>query len=369
MSGDGLLAIYLRDHFAASTAGRNRCRYARDRNRDGELGSLLDTLLHEIEEDRDTLRRVMARVGVEPSGVKVAASAALERLGRLKLNGQVTGYSPVSRVLDLEALSLGIEGKSLLWAALAARNDPLDQRAVDSAMETHLRLRAENSGRLPRGSSAHRSASREAQEMHASVRRLSEPPRAETPLLDRWRARSSNVIREAAAAARQEGLPGQRASQLVAEASARSPGKAGLRPCRMRTVSSRGTRRASANSPLVSILRRDPPRKAVQPGLPPIVTVEGDRALSPSAPDKSATRPDPGISPLRPPHLPCSGTSESRHGRSERRPPGRRGRSRVIGTEFASPRSTRRWRRPSGLARCPWRQYSVGPLVAQTAIG
>jgi len=123
MSDDGLLAIYLRDHFAASTAGRNRCRYARDRNRDGELGSLLDTLLHEIEEDRDTLRRVMARVGVEPSGVKVAASAALERLGRLKLNGQVTGYSPVSRVLDLEALSLGIEGKSLLWAALAARND------------------------------------------------------------------------------------------------------------------------------------------------------------------------------------------------------------------------------------------------------
>jgi hypothetical protein len=86
---------------------------------------------------------------------------------------------------------------------------PLDQRAVDSAMETHLRLLAENSGRLPRGRSAYRFASREAQEMHDSVRRLSEQPRAETPLLDRWRARSSNVMREAAAAARQHGLPGQ----------------------------------------------------------------------------------------------------------------------------------------------------------------
>jgi hypothetical protein len=123
MSDDGLLAIYLRDHFAASTAGRNRCRSARDKNRDRELGSLLDSLSREIEEDRDTLRRVMARVGIEPSRLKVAAGAALERLGRLKLNGRVTGYSPLSRVVDLEALSLGIEGKSLLWAALAQRND------------------------------------------------------------------------------------------------------------------------------------------------------------------------------------------------------------------------------------------------------
>lgn len=83
----------------------------------------------------------------------------------------------------------------------------LDQRAVDAAMETHLRLLAENSGRLPGGRSAYKSASREAQEMHDSLRRLTEPPAAETPLLDRWRARSSNVMREAAAAARQQSLP------------------------------------------------------------------------------------------------------------------------------------------------------------------
>lgn len=104
------------------------------------------------------------------------------------------------KILDLEAHLLSLRDED---------GQPLDQCAVDSAMETHLRLRAENSGRLPRGHRAHRSASREAEEMHASVRRLSEPPRAETPLLDRWRARSSNVMREAAAAARQQGLPGQ----------------------------------------------------------------------------------------------------------------------------------------------------------------
>jgi hypothetical protein len=53
------------------------------------------------------------------------------------------------------------------------------------------------------------SASREAQEIHDSLRRLSEPTSTETPLLDRWRSRSSNVMREAAAAARQQSLSDQ----------------------------------------------------------------------------------------------------------------------------------------------------------------
>jgi hypothetical protein len=104
------------------------------------------------------------------------------------------------KILELEAHLLSLTAED---------GQPLDQRAVDSAMETHLRLRAENSGLLPRGHRAHRSADREAQEMHVYVRRLSEPPSAETPLLNRWRARSSNVMREAAAATRQQGLPGE----------------------------------------------------------------------------------------------------------------------------------------------------------------
>lgn len=95
------------------------------------------------------------------------------------------------KILELEAYLLSLRAED---------GQPLDQRAVDSAMETHLRLRAENSGLLPRGHGAHRSARREAQEMHVSVCRLSEPPTAETPLLNRWRARSSNDMREAAAA-------------------------------------------------------------------------------------------------------------------------------------------------------------------------
>jgi hypothetical protein len=55
--------------------------------------------------------------------VKTAAAWAGEKLGRLKLNGQLTGYSPLSRLLELEALVAGLEGKRSLWSALARVRD------------------------------------------------------------------------------------------------------------------------------------------------------------------------------------------------------------------------------------------------------
>jgi hypothetical protein len=49
-----------------------------------------------------------------------------EKVGRLKPNGQVTGYSPLSRLLELEGLMLGVTGKLGLWNALKdiADHDP-----------------------------------------------------------------------------------------------------------------------------------------------------------------------------------------------------------------------------------------------------
>jgi hypothetical protein len=121
---DDLLGIYLRDHFAAAAAAQARCRSSRDSNRGSPTGEFLAGLLREIEEDIETLRGVLARVGVAPSRPKLAAAVAVERLGRLKLNGQLTGYSPLSRLVELEALLLGVEGKRRLWLALGELADP-----------------------------------------------------------------------------------------------------------------------------------------------------------------------------------------------------------------------------------------------------
>lgn len=116
---DRFLAIYLNDHFAGSTGGVDLARRLRSSNQgDAELGSPLAQICTEIEEDRATLARLMDRLEIDRDRVKPLVARLAERLGRLKLNGQLTGYSPLSRVLELEILSGLIGGKIQLWNAL-----------------------------------------------------------------------------------------------------------------------------------------------------------------------------------------------------------------------------------------------------------
>ncbi len=119
-----LLATYLNDHLAGSTAGVELARRARGANEGTELGAFLSALVEEIDEDRDTLREVMRAVGAREDRIKVKLGWMAEKVGRLKPNGQLTGYSPLSRVVELEGLSLGVEGKRSLWRLLRALEDP-----------------------------------------------------------------------------------------------------------------------------------------------------------------------------------------------------------------------------------------------------
>jgi hypothetical protein len=123
-SAQGLLATYLNDHAAGSTAGAELSRRAAGANDGSELGVVLARLAAEIEEDRATLDSVMDAVGVGHDRAKQAAAWVGEKVGRLKPNGQLTGYSPLSRVIELEGLSLGVEGKRLLWVSLETIADP-----------------------------------------------------------------------------------------------------------------------------------------------------------------------------------------------------------------------------------------------------
>jgi hypothetical protein len=115
-----LIAIYLNDHLAGSTGGLELARRARGANRGTSFEAPLERLATEIAEDRAALLDVMGRLGVARDPLKVWAGWAAEKAGRLKLNGRLTGYSPLSRVVELEGLALGIEGKRALWRALAA---------------------------------------------------------------------------------------------------------------------------------------------------------------------------------------------------------------------------------------------------------
>jgi hypothetical protein len=62
----------------------------------------------------------MSRLGVRTDQIKRTFAWGAEKVGRLKPNGQILGYSPLSRLIELEGLHVGISGKVSLWQNLAA---------------------------------------------------------------------------------------------------------------------------------------------------------------------------------------------------------------------------------------------------------
>jgi hypothetical protein len=114
------LAIYLNDHLAGATVGVELVKRAAGSNEDNEYGAALAVLAREIEEDRDALLRLLDELGFSKDHFKVTGGWIAEKLGRLKLNGSLLGYSPLSRLIELEGLNLGVTGKLALWTNVRA---------------------------------------------------------------------------------------------------------------------------------------------------------------------------------------------------------------------------------------------------------
>ena len=129
------LDIYLNDHFAGATFGMELSRRAAAENRGTALGDFLHVLHMEIVEERRTLREVMSALGVEASPIKPAGAWLLEKAGRLKLNGQLRGHSPLSPLIELEGLEAGVAGKRFLWQVLGRAfpgDAPLERFDLDA---------------------------------------------------------------------------------------------------------------------------------------------------------------------------------------------------------------------------------------------
>jgi hypothetical protein len=151
-----LLSIYLNDHLAGSTTGVELARRTLGSNRGTGYGEFLEWLVGQIEEDRDALRELMQTLGVRRDCVKQAAGWGLEKVGRLKLNGRLAGYSPLSRLVEVEGLWVGVEGKLSLWRSLLAVADEdsrLDRsrlRELEGRAEEQLRRLDEHRGPVAR---------------------------------------------------------------------------------------------------------------------------------------------------------------------------------------------------------------------------
>jgi hypothetical protein len=122
-----LLRIYLQDHHAASAGGVALARRA--------LGPS-HRLAKQIARDRDALERVMRQLAVTPNVLKVGTVRVGELLGRLKLNGRIFERSPLSSVIELETLVVGVRGKEALWTSLRRAGVSIDGVDLDALVES-----------------------------------------------------------------------------------------------------------------------------------------------------------------------------------------------------------------------------------------
>lgn len=136
-----LLAIYLNDHLAGATGGvRLAYRTARSHG-DDDTGREMAGLARQIAEDRRSLMRIMSDLGVPLRRERIALGALAELAGRLKTNGRALRRSPLSDVLELEAMRLGVEGKAACWRTLFTLAD--GEAALDRGRLAELARRAQ----------------------------------------------------------------------------------------------------------------------------------------------------------------------------------------------------------------------------------
>ncbi|CAB4941680.1 unannotated protein [freshwater metagenome] len=146
---DRYLTIYLQDHLTAATGGINLTRRAKGsaKGRDEELHAFYGGFEEELLEERRSLLGFLSEIGAGPHTAKALAATVGERLGRLKLNGHLLSRSPYSDLVELEGLSIAVQGKRLGWIALQERAhprfDPTElARLVTQAEDQHDRLEA-----------------------------------------------------------------------------------------------------------------------------------------------------------------------------------------------------------------------------------
>ncbi|WP_166825278.1 hypothetical protein [Thalassoroseus pseudoceratinae] len=124
------LGIYLNDHLALMNGELQLIVRCRSSQPGGPLRTFLDELESDVAAQQTTANDVRTRFGCSGGlGGRIKSSAAwiAEKVGRLKLNGSVWSYSPLSRVTELEGLIATACERIALWDTLNVLTDA-DQR-------------------------------------------------------------------------------------------------------------------------------------------------------------------------------------------------------------------------------------------------
>ncbi|MBA2338726.1 MAG: hypothetical protein H0V96_13415 [Acidimicrobiia bacterium] len=137
-----LFGTYLTDHRAGATVGAGLAARCHRNNAGNDFDTPLRRIADDVAEDVATLDDVMAALDVSQPRLKRLLAKVSLWASRIKLGGRPLGYSPLNRVLEIEALISGVSGKSRLWVSLglvASQDgrlapfdfDRLGERAID----------------------------------------------------------------------------------------------------------------------------------------------------------------------------------------------------------------------------------------------
>jgi hypothetical protein len=126
-----LMRIYLRDHLAGATAGAARARRLAAAEQHSSDAETLAAFARDLEEDRQSLISIMKQLDIAPNVLKNSVAAVAEKVGTLKANGRVVQRSPLTPVIELEAMQMGVRGKHSLWVSMQRATERAQLSGVD----------------------------------------------------------------------------------------------------------------------------------------------------------------------------------------------------------------------------------------------
>jgi hypothetical protein len=106
-------------------------------------GGEIETLVQEIEVDRILLKQVMELLGVQFGPVKQASAWLGGKVVQFRPAAVGRNGSPLARLRELEALSLGVEGKALLWQVLIELKDRIPPLGTVELEQALIRARVQ----------------------------------------------------------------------------------------------------------------------------------------------------------------------------------------------------------------------------------
>ena len=130
------LAAYLNDHLAGAAAGIQLAERISRGTSDHDLAALLGRFVDEFRDDHDALAGAMDAMGIARDRAKQALALGGEWFGRLKhvTPGLRSGSQELVGLEDVELLSIGIEGRTLLLRGLQALSERVPLAVADLAI-------------------------------------------------------------------------------------------------------------------------------------------------------------------------------------------------------------------------------------------